>query len=82
MREPTSGRIETLVHEIALKRLHDGQFDECDLTMRDLDLIERSLVKTLAGIYHGRIAYSSTSAITAAPPAAAQPQPQPVSKSA
>jgi membrane-associated HD superfamily phosphohydrolase len=79
MREPTTGRIETLVHEIAMKRLHDGQFDECDLTMRDLDLIERSLVKTLAGIYHGRIAYSSTSSITAAP---ATPPVPPVAKTA
>ena len=67
MREPTASRIETLVHEIAMKRLHDGQFDECDLTMRDLERIERSLVKSLLGIYHGRIAYASTSSITAAP---------------
>ncbi len=60
MTEPTSSRIETLVHELAMKRLLDGQFDECDLTMRDLERIERSLAKTLQGIYHGRIAYPST----------------------
>ncbi len=57
MSEPTASRIETLVHDLAMKRLMDGQFDECDLTMRDLERIERSLVKTLLGIYHGRIAY-------------------------
>lgn len=62
MSEPNASRIETLVHEIALRRLTDGQFDECDMTMRDLDRIERSLVKTLLGIYHGRIAYPSTAA--------------------
>lgn len=66
MQEPNASRIETLVHDISLKRLHDGQFDECDLTMRELDLIERSLVKTLLGIYHGRIAYPSTSGINSA----------------
>ena len=32
-----------------MKRLLDGQFDECDLTMRDLELIERALIKTLLG---------------------------------
>jgi putative nucleotidyltransferase with HDIG domain len=64
MVDPSASRIETVVHEIALKRLLDGQFDECDLTMRELELIERSLVKTLLGIYHGRIAYPSTQAIT------------------
>jgi putative nucleotidyltransferase with HDIG domain len=86
MREPTASRIETLVHEIALKRLHDGQFDECDLTMKDLERIERSLMKSLVGIYHGRIAYSSTSAITSAPapsaPAAPAPADEPISKTA
>jgi putative nucleotidyltransferase with HDIG domain len=68
MSEPTASRVETLVHDLALKRLLDGQFDDCDLTMRDLDLIERSMVKTLLGIYHGRIAYPSTSATQHAAP--------------
>lgn len=63
MSEPTASRVETLVHDIALKRLLDGQFDECDLTMRELDQVERSMVKTLLGIYHGRIAYPSMDAI-------------------
>jgi putative nucleotidyltransferase with HDIG domain len=62
--EPTASRIESLVHELARKRLEDGQFDECDLTLRDLQMIERSLIKTLLGIYHGRITYPSTSAIS------------------
>ncbi len=69
--EPTVSRIESLVHELALKRLHDGQFDECDLTMRDLERVERSLAKTLAAIYHGRIAYPSNSTLTAAAPTSA-----------
>jgi putative nucleotidyltransferase with HDIG domain len=61
MPEPNASRIETLVHELAMKRLLDGQFDECDLTFRDVEQIERALTKTLLGIYHGRIAYPSTS---------------------
>ena len=64
MDEPTASRVETLVHDLAMKRLLDGQFDECDLTMRELELIERSMVKTLMGIYHGRIGYPSTSGLT------------------
>lgn len=62
MTEPNAGRIESLVHELCMKRLLDGQFDECELTMRDIEAIERSLVKTLLGIYHGRISYPSPSA--------------------
>ena len=71
MTEPTAGRVEDLVHDLALRRLLDGQFDECDLTMRDLNLIERAMVKTLLSIYHGRIAYPSTAGITAAAGSAA-----------
>ena len=46
-----------VVAEIARKRLLDGQFDECELNFRELAVIEESLVKSLCGIYHGRIAY-------------------------
>ena len=74
MPEPNASRIETLVHDIAMRRLLDGQFDECDLTFRDLELIERALTKTLLGIYHGRIAYPSTAGISSAT-TANQPQP-------
>ncbi len=55
--EPTASRVESLVHQLAMKRLLDGQFDECDLTMRDLEKIEKTMMKTVLGIYHGRIAY-------------------------
>jgi membrane-associated HD superfamily phosphohydrolase len=68
MSEPTASRIETLVHDLAMKRLMDGQFDECDLTMRDLERIERALVKTLLGIYHGRIAYPTKPSVPQATP--------------
>jgi membrane-associated HD superfamily phosphohydrolase len=40
-----------------MKRLEDGQFDECDLTLRELSQIEASMSKSLAAHYHGRIAY-------------------------
>jgi putative nucleotidyltransferase with HDIG domain len=68
MEEPNANRIETLVHEMAMKRLLDGQFDESDLTMRELELIERSLVKSLLGLYHGRIQYPSDKSLTQTQP--------------
>jgi cyclic-di-AMP phosphodiesterase PgpH len=57
--EPTPSRIESLVHDLAMKRLLDGQFDECGLTLRELHIIEESLVKSLSAVYHGRIKYPS-----------------------
>jgi putative nucleotidyltransferase with HDIG domain len=73
--EPTPGRVEGLVHDLAMKRLLDGQFDECDLTMRELETIERTLMKTIMGIYHGRIQYPSMATLTAEAPAAEPPPP-------
>jgi putative nucleotidyltransferase with HDIG domain len=55
--ETTPTRIETVVHNMAMKRLQDGQFDECDLSLRELSQIETSISKTLAAHYHGRVAY-------------------------
>lgn len=55
--EITPAKIETIVHNMAMKRLQDGQFDECDLTLRELSMIEKSISKSLAAHHHGRIAY-------------------------
>lgn len=55
--EPTPKRIESLVHTLVMRRLLDGQFDECDLKMSEIHEIEQSVVKSLIGIYHGRIRY-------------------------
>jgi cyclic-di-AMP phosphodiesterase PgpH len=71
MPQPNAERMETLVHELVLRRLRDGQFDECDLTLRDLDRVEHSLAKTLLGVYHGRLAYPSMAAYE--PPSTPQP---------
>ncbi|MEQ8844248.1 MAG: HDIG domain-containing protein [Phycisphaerales bacterium] len=57
MADPTPSRIDQLVRRLAQKRLMDGQFDDCDLTLRELDAVGDSISKTVASIYHGRIAY-------------------------
>ncbi|MBL4590896.1 MAG: HDIG domain-containing protein [Phycisphaerales bacterium] len=59
--EPTPARIDALVRTLANKRMSDGQFDECDLTFRELNTICESITKSVASIYHGRIRYASTS---------------------
>jgi cyclic-di-AMP phosphodiesterase PgpH len=55
--DPTPSRIEGLVSELVDKRLRDGQFDECGLTLREIAEIRESLIKSLIGIYHGRVKY-------------------------
>jgi cyclic-di-AMP phosphodiesterase PgpH len=49
--------IRAMVDRIIAERQADGQFDECDLTLRDLDLIREAFVAQLIGMYHRRIEY-------------------------
>ena len=49
--------IRTMVERIISERLLDGQFDECDITLRDLDRIRESFIRQLLAMYHRRIAY-------------------------
>jgi len=58
-RDRSHERIGELVDGVIAERLAEGQFDECDLTMRDLRVIADSFKATLRGIYHPRIEYPS-----------------------
>jgi putative nucleotidyltransferase with HDIG domain len=49
--------IRGMVDRIIAERQADGQFDECDLTLRDLDLVREAFVAQLLGMYHRRIEY-------------------------
>jgi putative nucleotidyltransferase with HDIG domain len=55
--EPTKDKIRLMVHQIVKSRLADGQLDESDLTLKDLDVIIEQFCQVLEGIYHKRIAY-------------------------
>lgn len=55
--DPAPARIEHLVRELAMNRLLDGQFDECGLTLRELSIIQMSLIKTETALLHNRVKY-------------------------
>ena len=57
MVKPTPAKIEALTTRIIKERLDDGQFDQCDLTLRDLERIKSAFLKVLGGIFHSRIEY-------------------------
>lgn len=54
---PDEATIRAMVDRIIHERLGDGQLDECDLTLRDLELIREAFVAQLLGMYHRRIEY-------------------------
>jgi putative nucleotidyltransferase with HDIG domain len=66
MDDPGPASIENLVRKLSRKRLKDGQFDECDLTLRELTTIEDAIIKSIWALYHGRVAYPAADAAPAA----------------
>jgi hypothetical protein len=67
MPDPSPGRIENQVHTMVTRRLMDGQLDECDLTLREVHQIEASLIRSICGSFHSRIAYPKMPNPKAAP---------------
>jgi hypothetical protein len=55
--KPTPARIANLISEIFDSRLRDGQLDECNLTLADLNKIKKAFIFSLTNMLHGRIAY-------------------------
>lgn len=50
-------RISELVDSVVAERLAEGQLDECDITMRELQIVAESFKQTLRAVYHRRIEY-------------------------
>lgn len=64
-------RIDALVEDVIAERVAEGQFDDCDITLRDLRVIARSFKGSLRAIYHPRIEYpAATLGVTGQAPAA------------
>ncbi|MCL2497441.1 MAG: HDIG domain-containing protein, partial [Symbiobacteriaceae bacterium] len=54
---PSEENITKTVERICRERLNNGQLDDCDLTIRDLNRVMATLTKTLMSVYHRRITY-------------------------
>ncbi|MGG4039074.1 HD family phosphohydrolase [Heyndrickxia ginsengihumi] len=57
MNHPTPEEIKNIVHNIAQDRLLDGQLNECDITLKELEVVKKTFCETLNGIFHSRIQY-------------------------
>lgn len=55
--EPTKEKIEEMVNSIINDKLNSNQLINCDLTLKDIDIIKKCFLKSLDGIYHQRIEY-------------------------
>lgn len=57
MQHPSNEAIEETVRKIIKSKLDDNQLNECDLTLKELEIIAISMLETLKGIFHSRIEY-------------------------
>jgi putative nucleotidyltransferase with HDIG domain len=62
--EPTPARLQNIVKNIIQRKFMDGQLDDCNLTLKDLTIIEESFIRILIGIYHQRIDYPKATSQT------------------
>ncbi len=57
MKDQAPAAIEEMVHKVINNKFIDGQLDECDLTLKDLEKISRTFIHILTGFYHSRVSY-------------------------
>ncbi|MCQ9208511.1 MAG: HDIG domain-containing protein [Omnitrophica bacterium] len=57
--EPTPARIKGLVRKIINNKFIDNQLDQCDLTLKNLEIIGDTFTRILMGIFHSRIEYET-----------------------
>ena len=66
MKDPNPNSLRKLVHDLLMKRLLEGQFEESGLTLTELHVIEESLGKSLIALCHSRIKYPDDEDLVAA----------------
>jgi putative nucleotidyltransferase with HDIG domain len=57
LEDPSPARLKGVIRQIIDYIFVDGQLDECDLTLRDLDKISRVFLRVLQGMHHHRVDY-------------------------
>ncbi|CAK7071060.1 HDIG domain-containing metalloprotein [Tissierella sp.] len=57
MKDLTKEKIEDMVRKVVQGKLKDEQLDECNVTLKEIEIIIHSFVNVLTGIYHDRIEY-------------------------
>ena len=57
MQSPDKEKVARLVDKIIYDRIADGQFDNCEVTIKDLAIIRQTIAEMSTGLYHTRIEY-------------------------
>jgi putative nucleotidyltransferase with HDIG domain len=57
LKEATPGRIQSMIDQVVKNVLEDGQLDDCDLTLKDLEKIGAAFFWVLTNAFHHRVDY-------------------------
>ena len=49
--------MDKLLRSIIHDRINRGQFDKCPISLMDLDIIRRTIVRSYGGLFHKRVKY-------------------------
>lgn len=56
-RPGNADEIRAIIDRIVDQRIRDGQLDQVDMTLRELELIKQAFLEVLQGLYHPRVRY-------------------------
>ena len=56
-KDRSSAKVQAIVNGLIEERINLGQFEDCDITMRQLSIISHTIAQSLSGVYHSRIEY-------------------------
>ena len=59
MDKPDGEKVDKLLRYMIDERLKLGQFDNCDITMQDLNTVRMAIVGAFGGLFHKRIKYNN-----------------------
>ncbi|MCM8781804.1 MAG: HD domain-containing protein, partial [Candidatus Omnitrophica bacterium] len=62
---PTPARLQMMTQRIINNKFIDGQLDECDLSLNELNKIAAAFTRILTGIFHSRVEYPAVSSSSA-----------------
>ena len=57
LQDPNPSQVRSLIHRLSQSTVQDGQFDECDITLKEISMVETAFERVLVGMHHQRIEY-------------------------
>ena len=61
LKDRSRENVDKVVRKLVIERMKLGQFDECEITLKEIAIIVDTVVNSLTGVYHRRVEYPKVS---------------------